>query len=59
MELYDCDGDSFEMGLYQCANGFFKKKEAEKTVFVILADLVLLFFVQSWWGFSVFCISNL
>mgnify|MGYP000261403810 FL=1 len=33
----------FEMGLYQCANGFFKKKEAEKTVFVILADLVLLF----------------
>ena len=31
------------MGLYQCANGFFKKKEAEKTVFVILADLVLLF----------------
>lgn len=33
----------FEMGLYQCADSFFKKKYAEKTVFVILADLVLLF----------------
>ena len=34
----------FEMGLYQCAEKFFsEKKEAEKTVFVILADMVLLF----------------
>lgn len=33
----------FEMGLYQCADSFFKKKEAEKTVFVVLADMVLLF----------------
>lgn len=33
----------FEMGLYQCADSLFAKKNAEKTVFVILTDLVLLF----------------
>lgn len=33
----------FEMGLYQCAKTFFKKKEYAGTVFVLLADLALLF----------------
>lgn len=33
----------FMMGLYQCADSFFEKKEAEKTVFVLLAALVLVF----------------
>lgn len=33
----------FMMGLYLCADGFFKKREAEKTVFVLLTALVLVF----------------
>lgn len=33
----------FEMGLYQCADSFFKKKHAAKGLFVLLADLTLLF----------------
>lgn len=33
----------FVMGLYLCADSFFEKKEAEKTVFILMTGLVLLF----------------